>query len=164
MTKGRCDVNRARVLLGALLVLAQGAAVTLAEEPVDEAAGRVRAREAAFARTMADRDASAFASFVSEEAVFLGTTVLRGREAVVEGWARYFQGEAAPFSWEPERVEVLDSGHLAISTGPVRDPEGRRVGTYNSTWRLEPDGEWRVVLDSGCPPCSCPEPAEGGAD
>jgi ketosteroid isomerase-like protein len=117
---------------------------------------KVRAREAAFAKTMADRDHSAFATFVSEEAVFLGRTALRGRSAVAAGWKAYFEGAKAPFSWAPDRVEVLSSGTLALSTGPVLDPDGRRAGTFTSTWRLEKDGEWRVVLDSGCPPCACP--------
>jgi ketosteroid isomerase-like protein len=100
---------------------------------------------------MADRDQTAFSTFVSEEALFLGATVLRGREAVVAGWKAFFDDPQAPFSWEPERVEVIDSGTLAISTGPVRNPEGDRVGTFHSTWRLEDDGEWRVILDIGCP-------------
>jgi hypothetical protein len=76
---------------------------------------------------------------------------------VAEGWKAYFEGPRAPFSWDPERVEVIDSGTLAVSSGPVRDPEGLRVGTFNSTWRLEPDGQWRVVIDIGCPPCPCPD-------
>jgi hypothetical protein len=38
----------------------------------------------------------------------------------------------------------------------VLDPDGQRVGTFNSTWRLDEDGEWRVVIDVGCPPCRCP--------
>jgi hypothetical protein len=49
-----------------------------------------------------------------------------------------------------------DFGTLALSSGPVFGPDGKRTGTYNPTWRLEKDGEWRVVPDSGCPPCSCP--------
>ncbi|MCG6927339.1 MAG: nuclear transport factor 2 family protein [Acidobacteria bacterium] len=121
-----------------------------AETP-ETLAAQVRAREVAFAQTMADRDHAAFATFVSEEALFLGATVLRGREAVAAGWKAFFDDPEAPFSWEPERVEVIDSGMLAISTGPVRNPEGERVGTFNSTWRLEDDGEWRVILDIGCP-------------
>ena len=35
---------------------------------------------------------------------------------------------------------MVDSGTLAFSTGPVFDPEGKRTGTFNSTWRLEKDG------------------------
>jgi len=38
----------------------------------------------------------------------------------------------------------------------VLDPEGKRIGTFTSTWRLESDKEWRVVIDAGCPPCACP--------
>jgi len=139
-----------------VLALAACAPSLAAAESLDALAAKVRARETAFAKTMADRDHAAFATFVSEEAVFSGRTVLRGREAVAAGWKPYFEGARAPFSWAPDRVEVLSSGTLALSTGPVFDPEGKRSGTFTSTWRLEKDGEWRVVLDSGCPPCKCP--------
>ena len=145
---------RATGFIGALL--AWGLAAAAAAEPVEALAAKVRAREVAFAKTMADRDHAAFATFVSEGALFMGGGVLRGRPAVAEGWKPYFEGPKAPFSWQPHRVEVTDSGTLAFSTGPVFDPEGKRTGTFNSTWRLEKDGEWRVVLDSGCPPCTCP--------
>jgi ketosteroid isomerase-like protein len=50
---------------------------------------------------------------------------------------------------------VLDSGGLALSTGPVFDPEGHQIGTFSSIWRREPDGSWRVVFDKGCPVCDC---------
>jgi len=141
---------------GLLAVLACALVPLARAEAPDAAAGKVRAREAAFAKSMADRDLTAFSAFVAKDAVFLGRTALRGRPAVVEGWKAYFEGPKAPFSWQPERVEVVDSGTLAVSSGPVFDPEGRRVGTFNSTWRLDEDGEWRVVIDVGCPPCRCP--------
>ena len=118
---------------------------------------QVRDAERAFAKTMADRDHAAFVAFLAEEAVFLAPDrALRGRQAVADGWKRFFEGPQAPFAWEPERVEVVDSGTLALSTGPVFDPEGKRVGTFNSTWRRESDGRWKIVLDNGCPPCRCP--------
>jgi ketosteroid isomerase-like protein len=113
---------------------------------------QVRQAEEAFARTMADRDLEAFAAFVSQEAIFFGgPETLRGREAVVEGWRPFFEGADPPFSWEPEVVEVLPSGTLAHSSGPVKDPHGNVMATYNSVWRLETDGKWRVVFDKGCP-------------
>jgi ketosteroid isomerase-like protein len=117
----------------------------------------VRGREVAFARTMADRDHAAFVTFVSDEAIFVDSSVLQGREAVAEGWRPLFEGATAPFSWAPERVVVTASGTLAISTGPVHNRAGERIGTFNSTWRLEEDGQWRVVLDIGCPRCRCDE-------
>ena len=118
---------------------------------------QVRDAERAFAKTMADRDHAGFVSFLADDAIFLAPDrALRGRKEVADGWKRFYDAKAAPFSWEPERVHVTASGTLAVSTGPVRDPNGKRVGTFNSTWRRESDGRWRVVLDSGCPPCTCP--------
>jgi ketosteroid isomerase-like protein len=114
--------------------------------------------ERAFAATMAKRDPAAFALNISQEAIFMGSSdrprVLRGRDAIVEVWKQYFEGPAAPFSWEPDIVEVLDSGTLALTSGPVRDPKGELVGRFNSIWRLEPDGRWRVVFDRGAPVCT----------
>jgi len=132
------------------------AAQTLPPSASDDLAQQVRETEIAFAKTMADRDLEAFARFVAEDAVFIGGQgPLRGREAIVEGWRTRYQGPKAPFSWTPEIVEVVGSGDLAISRGPVFDPDGKRVGTYISTWRREPSGRWLIVIDSGCP--ACPE-------
>jgi len=116
--------------------------------------GQVFAAESTFAATMAARDLKAFGSFVAPDAVFFGGRgVLRGNAAVVEGWKGFFGGPQAPFSWRPEVVEVLDSGKLAHSSGPVMDPNGKLIGMFNSVWRLEPDGHWRVVFDKGCAVC-----------
>lgn len=110
--------------------------------------------ERAFADAMARRDLEAFASHISPEAIFFsspdGLQVLRGREAIVEGWRRFFDGPSAPFSWSPATAQVLDSGTLAMTTGPVRNPKGEQTGRFSSVWRLEPDGRWRVVFDRGC--------------
>ena len=134
-----------------LAVVGMAAAAFAAGASNAERADQVRARERAFAKTMADRDHAAFQTFVAEEALFFSPKgVLRGRQAVAEGWKGLYQGPAAPFSWDPETVEVLDSGTLALSSGPVRDPQGKNVGTFSSIWRLEKDGQWRVVFDKGC--------------
>jgi len=109
--------------------------------------------ERAFAKSMADRDAAAFAGFVAADAIFFdGPSPLRGKARVVAAWSRFFEGGAAPFSWEPDQVEVLDSGSLALSTGLVRDPQGKVIARFNSIWRLEAPGTWRVVFDKGSPP------------
>jgi ketosteroid isomerase-like protein len=115
---------------------------------------QVFAAERAFARSMAERNADAFASFVADEAIFFGggTGPLRGKSEVVSAWSAFFDGEAAPFSWEPDQVEVLESGTLALSTGLVRDPQGKVIARFNSIWRLESPGVWRVIFDKGSPP------------
>ncbi len=108
--------------------------------------------ERAFARSMADRSFEDFSSFVSEEAIFFsGPTPLRGKAQVIDWWKRYFTTESAPFSWEPDEVEVLASGTLALSSGPVRDPDGKIFARYLSIWRLEAPGTWRIIFDKGSP-------------
>ncbi len=112
--------------------------------------------ERAFAKTMADRDLVAFERFLSRETVWKSgpdgeRNPLRGPAAVVGYWKRYFETPAAPFSWSPESVHVLDSGELAISAGPVFDPKGKRIATYTSIWRQEAPGVWKVIFDWGAP-------------
>lgn len=125
-------------------------------ESVEALAQQVRAAETAFARSMADRDINTFATLVAEDAVFFGgDKPTRGKAAVVASWKPLFEAPKAPFSWEPANVEVLDSGTLALSSGPVRDAEGKQVGVFNSIWRREADGSWKVVFDKGCDVCNC---------
>ena len=148
---------RLRILLACLIAaLATACASTVSvasAAPTDRATleRQVMEAERAFARSMAERDHAAFRAFFSEETVFFsGTPPLRGKAAVAAGWGRFFDGQAAPFSWQPEKVEVLDSGLLALSTGPVFDAAGKPVASFTSIWRQEAPGVWRVLFDKGC--------------
>jgi len=133
----------------------------------DDPAAELAAVEEAFARTMAERDHEAFASFLADEAVFFGRRgEIRGREAVATAWKPLFEGPEPPFAWHPESATVLDSGALGLTSGPVLAPDGRRIGTFNTVWRRDGDGSWKVVFDRGCPDCECPPaaaPLEDGA-
>jgi len=131
------------------------AALSLAAPVLAAQATEVRATEAAFAQTMAARDFAAFSAFVAPDAVFVGEPTLRGAEAVLAGWKPLFEGPKAAFSWEPGTVEVLGSGGLAMSYGPVFNAKGERISTFYSVWRREPDGHWRIVFDHGCQACRC---------
>jgi ketosteroid isomerase-like protein len=118
-------------------------------------ADEVRATEIAFARTLADRDVAAFRSMIAPDVIWLADKPLRGPDEVLTRWQKFFEGPRAPFSWSPETVEVQAGGTLALSTGPVLDAAGGRVGTYTSIWRREPSGEWKIIFDRGCPACDC---------
>ena len=144
--------NRFVSLLAALWV--GGCASTAPTASNAQLADEVRATERAFAKTMADRDHAAFVSFLAREAVFFsGSRPLRGAGEVAAFWKRYYEGAGAPFSWAPAEVEVLPSGTLALSSGPVRDGAGNLVGTFTSVWRREGPGRWRIVFDKGNPAC-----------
>jgi ketosteroid isomerase-like protein len=137
-----------------LLAPLPAATVSAAPPAKQDLQQQVATTERAFAKTMADRDLQAFGRFISQEAVFLsGAKSLRGRQQVIDGWRKLYAGQSAPFSWEPETIEVLDSGQLALSSGPVRDPAGKVVGKFTSIWRLEAPNTWRIIFDSGCDVC-----------
>ena len=143
----------------AAVVTAVGAA---APESMATLAAQVRDAENAFAKSMADRDLQAFASHVADDAVFFGNQgALRGKAAVIEAWQAFYEGPDAPFSWESADVQVLESGKLAHSSGPVRDPSGKVVANFNSIWRREANGQWKVVFDKGCGICNCAAKSAG---
>ena len=143
-----------------LFLLALAFACAAHAETLEQLAQQVRDAENAFAATMAARDHKAFATFIAEDAVFFGQQALRGKAAVVEGWKGLYEKPEAPFSWRSEDVQVLDSGQLAHSSGPVFNPKGERVATFNSIWRRESDGRWKVVFDKGCDVCRCAQAAQ----
>lgn len=108
--------------------------------------------ERAFARSMAERNHAAFTALLSEQAVFFGgSQVLHGKAEVAAAWKPFFDGPKAPFSWGPDAVEVLADGTLAHSTGPVRGEDGKPISRFNSVWRQEAPGVWRIVFDKGQP-------------
>ncbi|MDP9109056.1 MAG: nuclear transport factor 2 family protein, partial [Pseudomonadota bacterium] len=93
------------------------------------------------------------------EAVFFsGDKPLRGRDAILQKWKQYFESASPPFSWQPDTVEVLASGSLALTSGPVLDSAGTLIGRFNSVWREGSDKVWRVVFDKGSEVCSCGKP------
>ena len=144
--------RRGRSVAWAVAAASLAACSTVAAPDVDELARQVADTERAFARSMADRDLAAFTRHLSAQAVFYhGATTLRGPDAIVAVWKAYYEGAAAPFSWAPDRVDVLADGSLAHSSGPVRDAAGKRVSRFNSVWRQEAPGVWRIVFDKGSP-------------
>ena len=119
----------------------------------------VRCAEIAFSRAAEDRDSERFYRLIDKDARFIGATVHRGPEAITAAWAPFFEADGPSIKWRPQFVEVLEDGELALSRGPYRlesiaeDGSTRvRWGTFNSVWRLDEEGRWRVVFDAGSTP------------
>lgn len=124
--------------------------------PTDRAAllAELRAAELGFARSMAERDFGAFEAHVSQDAVFInGGEPLRGRAEILSAWRRFFDGPAAPFSWQPEIVELAGDHRLGYTEGPVKSPSGAVFARFSSTWQRLDDGRWLIVFDNGTDLC-----------
>jgi ketosteroid isomerase-like protein len=149
------------LIAAAVATIAMTAPIAFAAPTNEELKQQVTETEKAFAATMAKRDFATFSTFISDEAVFWsGPKPLHGKEAIAAFWKRFYEKPEAPFSWEPDNVEVVASGTLAYSTGPVYDPKGKLFSRFNSVWRQEAPGKWRIVFDKGQEVCNCKREAE----
>jgi uncharacterized protein (TIGR02246 family) len=142
-----------------LLLVTLALATTLHADPIEE----VRCRETGFSVAVETGDADLFASFIDEDARFVGNAVLHGPAAIAEAWSAFFAEDGPKIKWRPRFVEVLDDGKLALTRGPYRmittDEQGNESeywGTFNSVWRLHDDGVWKVVFDAGSDPVETP--------
>ncbi|MGB5659225.1 MAG: nuclear transport factor 2 family protein [Thermoanaerobaculia bacterium] len=127
----------------------------------------LRETETAFAASVANQDWDQFASFIADEAIFVSGAVQHGKQAILDGWAVFFQEGAPKLSWKPEVVEIQDDGELGMTQGPFTieqvGPDGAvlsQSGLFNSVWERQSDGSWKVIFDAGCPPCQGPAAAD----
>ena len=116
----------------------------------------VRCREIAFSLSVENQDVAAFSSFIDADARFVGSSISRGPVEVAAAWSVFFADDGPEIKWRPQYIEVLEDGKLALSRGPyrmiTRDPEGKATehwGTFNSVWRTQTDGTWKIVFDAG---------------
>ena len=122
-------------------------------------------REVGFAKSVHDHDARAFAEHVHPGAVFVqgDGTLLRGRDAIATDWDRIIRGDGLRLEWHPTSVVQTGAPGVALSRGPYwiefTKPDAKQrfvTGAFQSTWVLDADGVWRVLIDGGTPP---PTPA-----
>lgn len=106
--------------------------------------------EKAAAKAIAKRNLADFAKLIDDEAVFyhMGQTA-KGKAAVVEFARPMFDAPTAPYIFATGEVNVLPSG-LAMTSGPIRLPNGRTVAHYNTVWRKGPAG-WKILFDRSWP-------------
>ncbi len=138
------------------MLMAAGTALPPSESGEAARIEIVRCTEIAFSRSVETADIDRFAAFLDDDARFVGRSVLRGREEIVGGWAVFFGEDRPRLTWRPEFVEVLADGNLALTRGPYlltsTDESGEateRWGIFNSVWRQDDDGAWKVVFDAG---------------
>ncbi|HEX3436511.1 MAG TPA: nuclear transport factor 2 family protein [Pseudacidobacterium sp.] len=120
--------------------------------------------EAQFAKDTVKGGGKAFASWFAEDGVTLGNgkAPVRGRIAIAAEatWAP----EAYQLTWTPQGGQMSPTGDMGFTwghyEGRAKDSNGNAVttsGRYMTIWKKQPDGSWKVALDS-----SSDEPPNAG--
>lgn len=134
---------------------------TLAMTPAptaSKAACEVWQRELAFAQSVQQHDATAFASYLAADAVFDANTgkPKHGADTIRQHWAAIIAGKTVHLDWYPQHVVATADGALAYSSGAYlyEDPAPNAkphyvIGKFATTWRRGSDGGWRVAFDGG---------------
>jgi ketosteroid isomerase-like protein len=146
---------KSRILIYLCLAVASTAMADAVED--------VRDHEIRFSQSVETQELELFISFIDEDARFISDVVSRGPAAVATAWSTFFAADGPKIKWRPQIVEVLEDGTLALSRGPykmtVTDEAGtvsEYWGTFNSIWRMQEDGSWKVVFDAGSPAATAP--------
>ena len=97
--------------------------------------------------------AIAFRDFAADSAVLLrGSSIIKGRNRIFERYSASPTG--GKLSWEPDFIDVANSGDLAYTYGKYifssKDSMGndlRNEGVFHTVWRRQEDGSWKYVWD-----------------
>lgn len=161
----------AAVLVALALAQAPAPSPLRADAPPPGSASTDAGREAAraamldadrgLARAMASRDLEAYADLLAGDVVLATDTrpPAFGRLAARTQVAAFFAPDGPSLSWEPATSEVSDRGELGYTRGPfvyrAKGEGGRPVehrGDYLCIWRRDPDGRWRMVVQTSLSP------------
>jgi uncharacterized protein (TIGR02246 family) len=102
-------------------------------------------------------DAPGMAAFYTHDARLLAenTELIQGRAAIEQFWRHAIErAQAAGAARTISLDEVISSGSLgyALGTVTVRVPHGPQLTTkYAVIWQRDPDGRWRLAVDSSSP-------------
>jgi uncharacterized protein (TIGR02246 family) len=148
------------LIAGACAALIAGQA---AAAPVDtgKIAAAIKALEAQWSASIASRDPVKFASFYSDDAVFMnpGAPIAHGRAEIVAAMKQAFSDPNFSLVFAPDRVEVSAAGDLAATQGRCTESESdpathakiTQACAYATVYRPQADGSWRAVIDIDTP-------------
>jgi ketosteroid isomerase-like protein len=149
-------------ILGACLLLG------CAPSPFDAVAESTKllARDAEWATAASDgKDVDKIVSFWSEDAIVIppGQPVVEGKAAIRTFVTSSLQIPGFRIHWVSDKVRFSPDGKLAYVTATnemtVAGPSGTPMTIHGrgiTVWRLEPDGQWRCVVDIWNDPPAAP--------
>ncbi|HTH52650.1 MAG TPA: SgcJ/EcaC family oxidoreductase [Edaphobacter sp.] len=124
---------------------------------IDSDIAAIKATETQWNQDWAARDVDRIMSHYAADAVLItpGGPAVNGKAAIAQGLKSMVADPATSLKFNPDRVEVSKSGDVAWTEGSytltMTDPQSKQIindhGSYVTTYRRQPDGSWRAIVD-----------------
>jgi ketosteroid isomerase-like protein len=148
-------------MLSSLLHFTSGvlllSAVTFAQNIPDEASLLMQL-DRDFNKATAEKGVDGWVMYFAPNGSMLGDTSqpTTGIAAIRAEMDPVFKDSSLSLRWHPIKAEMMIPGVLGYTVGKWerlrKNKEGKvmkSTGTYSTTWKKQPDGSWKIVLDSG---------------
>jgi len=142
--------------LTAVLLFA-GGLMTAADKP---SVRTLMALDEQFCRDFTDKGVDGWLEHFADDAVVFasGGPITRDRKSLDDYYRKLFGPGKFPLTWKPLGGEIATSGDLGFTYGTweikAKDKDGNsisRTGKYQTTWKKQSDGSWKIVADIGNP-------------
>jgi ketosteroid isomerase-like protein len=128
-----------------------------AQEKVDEAALLMKL-DRDFDTAAAEKGVDGWVEYFAPNGSMLSDTSAptTGPSAIRAEMEPVFKDSTFSLRWHPTKAELMIPGVIGYTVGrwerSRKNKEGtwmKSTGTYSTTWKKQPDGSWKIVLDSG---------------
>ena len=108
----------------------------------------VREADIEWAKAVASKSVERTVAFYAPDAVTAGSAMFpaSGIAELRAAWADAFANPGFELTWKVEKVVVAKNGNIAYSSGTWDD--GKQHGPYLAVWQKQPDGQWKLIIDS----------------
>jgi ketosteroid isomerase-like protein len=111
-----------------------------------------------FDKATAEKGVEGWVSYFAPNGSMLGDTSKpnTGADEIRQAMEPAFHDSSFSLRWHPVKAEIMMSGVLGYTVGRYerfrRNKEGKLMkstGSYTTIWKKQPDGSWKIVLDTG---------------
>lgn len=113
-----------------------------------------------FDKATAEKGIEGWVAHFASNGSMLGDTSqpVTGHEAIRKAMEPAFSDPSSSLRWQPTRAKMMIPGVVGYTVGRYerkrKNKEGKMMvqsGSYTSVWRKQPDGSWKIILDTGAP-------------
>ena len=111
-----------------------------------------------FDKATAEKGAEGWVAYFASNGSMLSDTAMpiTGIQKIRKAMEPAFSDSTFSLRWEPIKAEIMIPGILGYTAGKWiklwKNKQGKfmkAAGTYSSIWKKQPDGSWKIILDTG---------------